>query len=181
MDAVMGSIIDETKAREVCLGPPITPIRGIADQTASARAKQPSSHVEHDHRGSEATSGDHVGHRKTPGGDQGLDIGGEHVGTITSAQRLHAVPQEVGTLLASFDQRDVQVGPIERDHQGGKSAAGAEVDEMRGTSSQPGQRSDETSSVGNRVADRAAADRTATLDLGENSREEVVVSHSPGR
>lgn len=181
MDAAVGSVIGEAEASQVGRRPPTAPVRGITDETAPTRTKQSGRHIEHHDRRSEAAGGDDIRRRSPPGGDQGLDVRSDHIGTFTNAECLHAVPQEIGTLLAPLDQGDVQIGAIGRDHQRRQPAPGSEIDEMRDTGIRTGQRSDEAPRMRDGLGDRASADGTAALDLGENSREEFVVSHSPER
>ena len=106
----------------------------------------------------------------------------DHLDRFGEVERTNAVAQQIGALRPALDQRDGEVRAAERDDQPGQSATGTEVDEMRPRAfgRRRRQGSDETIGVCNRVDDGGAADRAASLDLGEDV-DEVVVSHSPGR
>ena len=184
---VMTTIVVEPQCCEVARRPSIAAIRRIADDAATTLAQQPASDPQNDQRGSEAPGRHHisratVSRATVAGGDHGLHICCNDLDPIGQVERTDAVPEQVCSLLTSLDEREVEIRPIGGDHEAGQPPAGTEVDD---SDVDPGHRfgqcAHETTGVRNCRIDRPAADRAAALDLGENSSEGCVVSHSPGR
>jgi hypothetical protein len=173
----MPVVVVEGQCCEVASRPPIATVGWITDDARAAGPQQSAGDAQDDQWGSETPSRHHVNgtalHRAiVTGGDHGLHVGGHDLDPIGQIERADAVPEQIGSLLAALDEREVNIRPIDSDHEAGEPAAGTEVDD---DDVDPGDRfgqcGDETPSVCDGRIDRPAADRAAALDLGENSGE----------
>ncbi|MEX0847179.1 MAG: hypothetical protein WD023_05315 [Ilumatobacteraceae bacterium] len=182
MYAIVAAIVEHVETLEVRRSPTISAAWWITDDAGAANLEQPGCGIDDDHRGSETSCGHDINGPEDASGDHGLHIIGNDIDPTNNVKRTDAVAKQIGTLLAPLDQGEERIRSIDGDHQTGEPAAGAEIDDVEvDPGNRFGQYGNESPSVSNGRINRPTADRAAALDLGENSGERTVVSHSPER